>query len=405
MAVKNITYFMIDETPIGRIKCTVFGWTGIAYKIPRTQLADCDDIEYLKNSGVYFLFCRGENEENLAYIGQAGDILRRLKNHHKDPKNDFENWYEAVVFTTSDNSLGATEISWLENCFFTQAERVQRYEVKNSMTPNDGNPTEEKISDLENFFDTAKSVMGALGHLVFVPLISDEAAEELPEQEYSPQIDLFLERKMKNGFVIKATCKRTTEGYIVLHGSVINPKQNETTCKGVAKRARKSAKIDVNNILQENVLFDNPSAAAIFVLGENAYGHAEWKTSDGTPLKEIETNEADKLLKNDAKIRCESNGITVDGKYTFSTWNKNTSGFWANPPIDYLTTDWWLLLSDNAKRELHVFKIPANSLSLSQMKTRNTGKIDMTIFYEDNTFKDVRSKVEFANWLVKTIKY
>jgi hypothetical protein len=133
-------------------------------QIEKEQLADCDDIEYFKNSRVYFLFCRGENEEKLAYIGQAGDILRRLKTHHKDPKNDFENWYEAVIFTTSDNSLGAIEISWLENCFFTQAERVQRYEVKNSMMPNDSNPTEEKISDLGNFFDTAKSVMGALGH-------------------------------------------------------------------------------------------------------------------------------------------------------------------------------------------------------------------------------------------------
>ena len=54
MAGKNMNYFLMDSTPNGRIKCTLANWTGVAYKIPRVKLVDCKNIDYLKQSGVYF---------------------------------------------------------------------------------------------------------------------------------------------------------------------------------------------------------------------------------------------------------------------------------------------------------------------------------------------------------------
>lgn len=53
---KAITLFLMDGDPSGRIKCTLTNWTGIAYKIPRTELEKCKDLSVLKQSGVYFLF-------------------------------------------------------------------------------------------------------------------------------------------------------------------------------------------------------------------------------------------------------------------------------------------------------------------------------------------------------------
>ena len=41
MAGKNMNYFLIDGTPSGRITCTIVNWTGVAYKIPRTELKNC----------------------------------------------------------------------------------------------------------------------------------------------------------------------------------------------------------------------------------------------------------------------------------------------------------------------------------------------------------------------------
>lgn len=154
----------MDGLASGRIKCTLANWTGVAYKIPRTDLDRCKDRKVLKQSGVYFLFgtsdATGENE---VYIEQAGvrkngeGVLMRLAEHKRNPDKNY--WTEAVVFTTSNNSFGPTEISYLENRFATLATNADRYEIKNGNDPTMGNITEEKESELEEFIDYAKIVM------------------------------------------------------------------------------------------------------------------------------------------------------------------------------------------------------------------------------------------------------
>lgn len=70
---KSINLFLIDGTANGRIKCTLANWTGVAYKIPRTKLNNCQERDDLKQSGVYFLFgTSSDTEESSVYIGQAG---------------------------------------------------------------------------------------------------------------------------------------------------------------------------------------------------------------------------------------------------------------------------------------------------------------------------------------------
>lgn len=107
----------------------------------------------------------------MIFIGQAGvrkngeGILYRLQEHKRIPDKDY--WTEAVVFTTSNNSFGPTEISYLVNCFCAMAIDAKRYLIKNGNDPTSGNITEEKESELEEFIDYAKIVMGTLGHKVF----------------------------------------------------------------------------------------------------------------------------------------------------------------------------------------------------------------------------------------------
>ena len=82
---KSINLFLMDGEATGRIKCTLANWTGVAYKIPRTELEKCKDREDLKQSGVYFLFgISDDSGKEIVYIGQAGSrkngegILNRL---------------------------------------------------------------------------------------------------------------------------------------------------------------------------------------------------------------------------------------------------------------------------------------------------------------------------------------
>ena len=275
---KTLKLFLIDGEPSGRIKCSLANWTGIAYKIPRTALDKCKNIDLLKQTGVYFLFGTDNSDNPVVYIGQAGirkngkGLLLRIQ----EPHNSIDYWTEAIMFTTTNNSFGPTEISYLENRFCNMAIEAGRYSVKNGNDPNPGNITEETESELEEFIDYAKIVMGALGHKVFEPLapIADPADNEP---------NLYLEYSKA-----KATGKRTSYGFVVFKGSVINPSLAKSCPERTIKDREKYAnKIDKSNVLTNDILFSSPSAAAAFVGGASLSGNALWKDGDGVSLKDI----------------------------------------------------------------------------------------------------------------------
>lgn len=167
---KSITMFLVDGDANGLIKATISNWNGIAYKIPRSQLENFKNTDIANYSSVYFLFGSAvEDKRHAVYIGQAGQrkngggILQRLTEH--DKSKDF--WTDAIVFSTSNNYLGATELSYLENRFCNSATDAGRYEVLNAVEPTSGNITEEKESELEEYYDFAKLVLGVFGYKVF----------------------------------------------------------------------------------------------------------------------------------------------------------------------------------------------------------------------------------------------
>lgn len=288
---KSINLFLMDGEASGSIKCTLANWTGIAYKIPRTELDKCKERDDLKQSGVYFLFgASDQTGKNVVYIGQAGarkngeGILNRLQEHKRNPEKDY--WTEAIVFTTTNNSFGPTEISYLENRFCNLAMEAKRYEVKNGNDPTPGNVTEEKESELEEFIDYARIIMGTLGHKVFVPLIENKV-EEMKSDSDSMEIILQLKRTIKGVGTIEAIGKQTSEGFVVLKGTHISP-NDDNTIPTILREQRKGTALDGNGCLMEDILFNSPSYAAMFVFGKSANGLTSWKTEDGRTLKEIE---------------------------------------------------------------------------------------------------------------------
>lgn len=289
---KSINLFLMDGKANGRIKCTLANWTGVVYKIPRTELDKCRDREDLSQSGVYFLFGSDEDHEsNMVYVGQAGvrksgeGVLCRLLEHKRNQNKDY--WTEAIVFTTSNNSFGPTEISYLEHRFCSMAIDANRYAVKNANEPSAGHITEEKQSELEEFIDYAKIVMGTLGHNIFEPLTEKHDSDAQSKLE-NTDLQLFFSRKSrKSGLLIEARCIQTSEGFVVLKGSTIETIDSEAIPTTI-KEKRKKVTIDKNGLLQENVLFRSPSYAAAFVIGGHVNGLTEWRTIDGKTLKELE---------------------------------------------------------------------------------------------------------------------
>lgn len=65
---KSINLFLMDGTATGRMMCTLANWTGVAYKIPRTDLDKCREREDLSQSGVYFLFGNQSKPMKLSFM-------------------------------------------------------------------------------------------------------------------------------------------------------------------------------------------------------------------------------------------------------------------------------------------------------------------------------------------------
>ena len=290
---KNINIFLMDGTANGRIKCTLANWTGVAYRIPRVDLDLCKERNDLKQSGVYFLFgASDETAEQVIYIGQAGarkngeGIFYRLQEHKKNPDKDY--WSEAIVFTTSNNSFGPTEISYLENRFCAMANDAHRYIVKNGNEPTQGNVTEEKESELEEFIEYAKIIMGVLGHKVFEPLVITESTEAGTAKSIGDKHTTFFIKK--RGANAKAI--QTSEGFIVLSGSILS-KGAVPSCPDSAINARKkySDIIDENMTLLKDVPFKTPSGASSFVLLRSSNGNIDWITEEGITFGKFENTD------------------------------------------------------------------------------------------------------------------
>ncbi len=164
---------------------------------------------------------------------------------------------------------------------------ANRYNVKNGNDPTPGNITEEKESELEEFIDYAKIVMGTLGHKIF------EAIDATPVQPAGVVTKdeeplLYLQTGKA-----KATGKRTSDGFVVYADSVVSLVATKSCPEAIIKRRESlSEKIDANDKLTENLLFGSPSTAAAFVTYASANGNIMWKTADGKTLKDIESSES-----------------------------------------------------------------------------------------------------------------
>ena len=130
--------------------------------------------------------------------------------------------------------------------------------------------------------------MGIFGHKVFDPLSQTPLAEHMETAKPDAPEQLFIIDRSG----AKATARLTSEGLVVLAGSIIR-KEIMPSCPGYVKTAREDNKdfIDASGVLQRDILFKTPSGAASFVLGSPANGNIEWHTADRKRFKDVEAKE------------------------------------------------------------------------------------------------------------------
>lgn len=272
---KTIKLFLIDGEPNGRMTCELSNWTGKAYKIPRIKIKDSYDREELQNTGVYLLFGKNTEGENLVYIGEAETIIDRLKQHVAQK----EFWNEVICFISKDENLNKAHIKYVESRLYEITEQVGRYKLENNVKPTKSTISESEQAEMEEFIDNIRLLTNTLGHPLFESLVNEE------KQGIENQL-----------FYIKASRGTDAIGLPSINGFIVRKgsKWSESTVPSLSKSLiQYRMKLLKEHVVQEAIFlkdheFSSPSTAAAIVLGRNANGLIEWKLEDGTTLKEYE---------------------------------------------------------------------------------------------------------------------
>ena len=282
---KSIELFLVNGTADSIITAELSNWNGKAIKIPRIEVTTCKRQD-ICDPGVYFLFCKEDDGDDAVYIGEAESIKDRLVQHIRDNQSGKEKYYwnTAVLFTGRD--LNKALIRYLEYRLVEIARDSKRYKVLTKNTFKNTVMKESQKSAMEEFIENIKILINALGYKVLEPVAVKPAVTAGTSAEVSEEYYLSTGTASATGVV-------TSEGFVIFKGAVINEKISEKSVSpGMIKLREKhiTEKRVVDNVTEEDILFNSSSAAAVFVLGYSVSGPMTWKTKDGRTLKEIEAS-------------------------------------------------------------------------------------------------------------------
>ena len=276
---KTIQMFIFDGNPNGRIMCELSNWNGRVYKISRNEISEFSQRDDADNTGVYFLFGKNEDNDDVVYIGEAEKIATRLKQHLKERESEY--WNDCVVVISKDDLLNKAHAKYLENRFYLLAQNAGRSIVINSTVPTRSSISEYDEAMLEEFISNAKLLVNTLGYKVF-DTIEDTAVKHDNEQPY-----FFI--KAARGADAKGLI--VSDGFAVMKGSSVasstTPSMKRSLIKLRASLIEKGI-IGQDFKLTRDYIFTSPSLAASVVMGRSANGRTEWKNSEHKSILDIE---------------------------------------------------------------------------------------------------------------------
>ena len=212
----------------------------------------------------------------MIYIGEGDPVKNRLNQHYS--KKDFWDW--AVFFVTKDNSLNKAHVKHLESRLLQLATAAKQSRLDNTGTSLPPTLSEFETADVESFLLDMLSIFPLLGLSIF---------EKTETQTKSEQEILHLGAKG-----LSARGFEDAKGFVVLAGSQMIENavpsldkytvatRNDLIEQGVVIKDGK------HFVFSQNQVFSSPSKAGGVVIGRATNGRAEWKTTDGTSLKQLQ---------------------------------------------------------------------------------------------------------------------
>jgi len=272
---KSINLFLPTGTSDGPIELEMLNWNGMVIKIPRKEVASYAAIE-LNKPGIYFLFCEKDDDTQSVYVGEAEDLLKRLKQHINDYNCDKEKYYWQVAVCVKGADLNKALIRYLEDFYCRKIRQSSRFDLLTLKSSPKIMLKRAEQAAMEEFVDNINMLMGTIGYKVYEDSI-DEAKDRI-----------YFYCKGKNGTDSKAYYSE--RGFVVTAGSKIatccsSKTFQESSYKNLLDTLIKN-KIIVDEVFVKEYTFSSPTAAADVVLQSYVSGNEYWIDSSGKKLKD-----------------------------------------------------------------------------------------------------------------------
>ena len=267
---KAIEIFLVNGSVDGIVTAELTTWNGKAIKLPRTEVASCDR-EDIEGTGVYFLFCKEEDNSDSVYIGEAENARYRLLIHMNDYNANKETYYWTTAVMFVGTNLNKADIRYMEDKLVELARTTGRYKVLTKNTYKNTKMKESQIAMAKEFIDNIKIIIATLGYRIF---------EEMPKANSSTK---YLYCKGNNG---DAKGFSSPGGFTVLKGSRISD-HKVNSLKHKFREQLISKGVIVDSVFVKDYEFNSPSGASSTILGRPSNGNEDWKTEDGEKLKNL----------------------------------------------------------------------------------------------------------------------
>lgn len=275
-----MTVLMDDGTPRGTLKIDLATWDCAMYRIARNDLQNYTNDQALKNCGIYFLV-GVQNGIPAVYVGQANSrnngkgVLGRVIEHDKSTE---AYWNEALLIYSRSNSLYATELNYLERSLWDKIQKGS-YKVINASKPAPGNCSSITQVTMDRFIEGVE-YMAEIFRYDFLQPAQPNAVVPSPGKQF------FIKRTSTTpGRSVDAICEIQGSKFVVLKDSLVATVPRDSSSARMYSHDKYGSMIDTAGRLTQNISFDKVSGSSAFALYGSSNGNADWKDSNGDPIK------------------------------------------------------------------------------------------------------------------------
>lgn len=271
---KMIELYYPEGTVEGIATASILNWSGKAIKIPRSEVTSCTRTD-IKMPGIYFLFIKSDDgiKKDSVYIGEADDVLQRLKGHIQSFNQGNEDYYWNTAVSFVGNDLNKSYVRYLEHRLVQIAKQCGQFDVRTKSTFQNTILSEAQRDAMEEFIENIQLLIGALGYRVLES----------------------IGKKANVGMKFSITSRGSNAtGYITADGFVVE--KDSLIANTVTNAFQNCSYQKLRNDLIENgkivdfkfvddYEFASPSAASSVITGNPSNGRADWKFN-GKSLKD-----------------------------------------------------------------------------------------------------------------------